>query len=335
MTRSQFVPCRTGTLAAAIWLSACGCGKQENGPSESPGPQFHLVSLQRPVAWGPNATGLVVQRLDRWVAADAARATCNGTGLYVVDSSGRLQSWKSGQALCDVLFQSDEPRLSPDGRLALYAARFADGAISRLNLEDMRDSVIRKGCLPVSSSPAWSPDGRRIAYLANCTDRSRPILHLMNADGSGTRPVGTVGGDSTREDDPTWAPSGRHIAVARRGKTGGSQMVVLDTLSGSRRVIANGARAPVWSPVGDWIAYLTEDSTSASPRIRVVRFDGSEDREVLPRERIPRGSRVSGPLVWSPDGRLIAFARVYQGGSEIWIVGIDGQELRALSRNDR
>lgn len=333
MTRFQRLGLSSGTIALVTWLAACSPEQRDDGSQGSPGPQFRLVTLQLPIAWRTSTRGLLVARRDRWVSADVAKGSCKGTGLYTVAPSGRLQLWRAGTALCDVLLWSAIPQVSPDGQWLLFASPTTENALSRLNLDDRREIVIRRDCLPASSSPAWSPDGRRIAYVANCTDRSRPVLHVMNSDGSASRAVGDLAGDSASEADPTWSPDGRAIAVGRRsGAAGRSDVVVVDTRRGTRRVAVTGGRAPAWSPAGDWIAYLTDDSTLVSPQIRLVRPDGREDHLIFAlADTVPR-QIVSAPLVWSPGGRRIAFSRVYEGGSDIFIVGVDRRLLRAVTK---
>ena len=69
------------------------------------------------------------------------------------------------------------------------------------------------------------------------------------------------------------------------------------------RITANHATGVVWSPDGKWLAY----STSPEPWvIRVVRADGSGDREVLAAGAEPL--MLHPAFAWSPNGAEIAYA---------------------------
>jgi Tol biopolymer transport system component len=57
----------------------------------------------------------------------------------------------------------------------------------------------------------WSPDGERIAFRR--ITGSTADIYLMNADGSGVRPLLVSPGT---DQDPTWSPDGARIAFQER-----------------------------------------------------------------------------------------------------------------------
>jgi Tol biopolymer transport system component len=69
------------------------------------------------------------------------------------------------------------------------------------------------------SGPSWSPTGDRIAYNAVEPMAGDPPghyrVHLVNADGSGDRPLPGPSSDAVQEAWPVWSPDGRSIAVQR------------------------------------------------------------------------------------------------------------------------
>ncbi|MEP7225219.1 MAG: hypothetical protein ABI783_09700, partial [Actinomycetota bacterium] len=91
------------------------------------------------------------------------------------------------------------------------------------------------------------------------------------------------------------------IVLSSRGFGSGAELINPDG-SGRTSVTVPGGYQPVWSADGKWLAY----STFPEPWvIRVVRADGTSDREVL-------STRASAPATspaytWSPNGSEIAY----------------------------
>jgi acylaminoacyl-peptidase len=129
-----------------------------------------------------------------------------------------------------IAFRSSEAVWTPDSRhLLLSANRHPDYELEPLNTEIYEFSVAdgsvkalttRKG---PDGSPVVSPDGRRIAYLG-FDDRYQGYqvtrLHVMNRDGSGSRPLAE---DFDRDPTaPAWAPDGNglYFIADDRGNSG-------------------------------------------------------------------------------------------------------------------
>jgi len=79
---------------------------------------------------------------------------------------------------------------------------------------------------------------------------------------------------------------------------------------------------PSISPDGQWLVY---QASRKQEDLFIVRTDGSGHRQLTDevyKDRTP---------VWSPDGKLIAFASDRSGAFQIWSVHVDGSGLRQMT----
>ncbi|MDO8324214.1 MAG: Tol-Pal system protein TolB, partial [Phenylobacterium sp.] len=77
---------------------------------------------------------------------------------------------------------------------------------------------------------------------------------------------------------------------------------------------------PVWSPVGDFIAFTKQ--TGGEFHIGVMRPDGSD-------ERLLTTSYLDESPTWAPNGRVLMFSRETPGGPpRLWTVDVTGRILR-------
>lgn len=123
-------------------------------------------------------------------------------------------------------------------------------------------------------SASWSPDGNRLAFVtyrlfdgSNGQFKSLNVW-IMNADGSGLKPI--TGDPKRTFYDVTWSPDGQKLAAT----------CALVEISKEAGVIYSGAN------------------------VCIVNADGSG---VVPVTRLTNNHTVIENIVWSPDGRKIAF----------------------------
>jgi len=84
-------------------------------------------------------------------------------------------------------------------------------------------------------------------------------------------------------------------------------------------------RAPVWSPDGRRIAFLSR--RDGNTEVYVVMADGSGQR------RLTRNARFFATPTWSPDGRKIAYEGGRDGNNGVYIVTADGNWGWRLARD--
>ena len=197
-------------------------------------------------------------------------------------------------------------------------------------------------------APAWSPDGTEVAFASNSeTNGIGPgEIYVVNADGSGLRPItrGAPAGHARLQ--PTWSSDGTQIAylVSNGLQTEDDDIWVSPAAGGApRRLTTDGGpkRSLRWQPHGSlllydrgpgpWGLWTVDVATRDARRLDDARpFDGdyggwSPDGSQIAyvdadgglQLAAPDGSakralvtspRAGGSLTWSPDGTRIAFA---------------------------
>ena len=147
----------------------------------------------------------------------------------------------------------------------------------------------------------WSPDGRRITFVSsNADDQGRMPIYELPADGTGA-PVPRA----YVENNPSpqaWSPDGRTLLFSRPQPGTGFDIWEL-ALDGARepRPLLNETydeRAVVFSPDGQWIAYVSDES--GRDEIYVRPYPG-------PGPKHPVSAGEGREPVWSKGNREIFF----------------------------
>lgn len=304
------------------------------------------------VAW-PSADTLIIAHVELYSEADVGGSTCGGSGLYAVPLApgGHPRAIGVGEPACRAVGYGDGSAFDTATNAVLASVRAPENrsALVRIALPGAVVDTLQTGCKVYAEQPDLSADGRAIAFRGLCAGRDEAHwgLYIVGADGAGLRQLPVAAGYDAGH--PRWSPDGRRIAYVRSRHEDGRQdeeVVVVDADSAPQsdgRVLARGA-GPAWSPDGRWVAYLHEaDGRRALGSIRVVRADGSGDRELFRNRERSTFSRGWGPypegvpggrLVWSPDGRWVAFTRGYDPGSSVWRVDVQTGEVRPVTRPD-
>jgi len=175
--------------------------------------------------------------------------------------------------------------------------------------------------------PTWSPDGSQIVFTSPCRGRGDfhetaykdSSLYIMNADGSGQKPLTSIPGSDF---DPAWSPDGKRIAFTSL-RDGNKDIYVLTIESGAivRLTTVSGDvqenSQPAWSPFGNQIVYTVKRfgayqiwvmSDTGQGNVQVAR-SGQQFWDYLP--------------VWTPDGTTILFSQKDAGLlSRAWLMSI-------------
>jgi Tol biopolymer transport system component len=219
---------------------------------------------------------------------------------------------------------------SPAGDVLAYElSQVFDSAVSRPRIwlvrTDGSDAALLYGRGQESgSNPVWARDGRQLAFYEN----QQRVIGIYDF----TTRVRTV--PSLVDSPVSWAPDGTTLVYADRpvdGPLAELRTVQPGMTQPQRLVDGTGAdTSPVWSPAGDWIAFLRQDE--AADGLWVVRPDGSEAHPI----QLEAGWTYSAP-VWAPDGSAVAFNRrpahvgVDNAEPEIWIAPPNYKKPRQLA----
>jgi Tol biopolymer transport system component len=165
----------------------------------------------------------------------------------------------------------------------------------------------------------WSPDGTRVAYMATGN------LYVVDLAGGAPRQLRGVG----RVHFPTWLPpDGREILFRRETISPAIFAVSPDGIGQPRAVSRTPAnnefdyQGIALSPDGKHVTFTRwEAGTPWVPRVYAVDVATGDERQfpTLP------GTGQRGNAPYSPDGKLVAYARVYpEGRYEIVVADADG-----------
>lgn len=154
------------------------------------------------------------------------------------------------------------PTFSPDGRrIAFNSDRLGRPHIYVVDFAGGDPLLLSPFLLDQgqhNAAPDWSPLGDRIAYHAWVD--GVPQIVTISPEGTGLQRLTWEG----RNEDPSWAPDGRHLVYAS-GRGGRAALWVLDALTGRHRILieGSGVRLPDWSRPLDSQQHLSHvDPTS-------------------------------------------------------------------------
>ena len=178
-------------------------------------------------------------------------------------------------------------------------------------------------CFSVCPLFAQAPARPKIVFTSTLDGNAE--IYVMNTDGSGLVRLTNHPGDDF---DPTWSPTGEHIAfVSERDHLGLYDIYLMDANGENiRRAFGelDYRTAPTWSPDGKKIAYHTYSPVPDWAVYANTPGDGEPERVV------ESGVYTGGFPAWSPKGTEIAFVGGKRTELRIRIINLKTREQKTF-----
>ena len=247
--------------AGNIWLQTgkqthqLTTGGNDSMPSFSPdGKTVYFVRTVNGIGHWPSS-GIV--RDYQMTIPNVMKVPTDGSSNPVQVVSGKVSkngwSWQSWIR---------EPVLSPDGKTLAMVSDRPDPSRSDVVLQ-FYDTTTKKSTVPKLTEesplghqdPTWGPGGKVLLYVHNGRDGARGAPSIYRWDSVRGKATALTGPGYL---EPAFSPDGRYVAATKTSSFG-NDLVILDASNGREllRLTDDGASwAPVWSPLGDSIAFL-------------------------------------------------------------------------------
>ncbi len=264
------------------------------------------VSPASAVQWSSNGSHIMSPHVDRdWFLSIYVSAADGSSVRHIheyeydqryiheygdVSSDGSLlvystrRHYRSGDR--GIMWQPEIPDPAPLGIAEIETSNL-DGSDRRRLTRSMNYNLL----------PSWSPDGSKIAF-AKYAGQLYLGIYVMNRDGSGMSRIAAPGPSYEKD-------------LAEVEDREDTYLV---------RIRDASVMGPVWSPLGDELAFVVEERASHpligdSWSLYMVKPDGSQLRRLLRTSRTLDDSGVENGVTgkilsfpaWSPDGRTVAF----------------------------
>lgn len=273
-----------------------------------------------------------------------ARITYNSAdwSLCIMDASGNNM-----RKIVDKTTSCSKPIRSRAGTQLLFTTHTSDSyyELYSVNIDGTGLTLIdrvesRNGYL---GSPDWSPDDRQIIYIKFWYDSWKSDFIIYNNDDRTHTILNIKDKEEEDKHNPRFSPNGKQIAYCAEVKSDTAyihshhnhHIYTVDVNGKNNQLIIRNGSAPIWSPKGDKIVYLSS-GINGSSQIFVANADGSGKKQltssVSPQwwdTGFPRDGN-SNPQ-WTTDGKKIVYVSYENGKSEIFIMDANGNNKIRLT----
>jgi dipeptidyl aminopeptidase/acylaminoacyl peptidase len=213
------------------------------------------------------------------------------------------------------------------------------------------------------SEISWSHDSRKIAFV------SRGCIWVVPAAGGQPKKLtdGPTGPGDPRvaaDHTPKWNPQGRWI-LYESGRSGQNELWVVSEDGLSKNYLATTEKYlgvehlgdqhiddgdglagglfypdPAWSPDGTRLTYTERSREFFAGKLELLEFDPSAGHgksapvELYTARPDRGGAWAIDKVVWSPNGKTLAFTLQDTGWDKVYLLALDGREPRQLTKSE-
>lgn len=170
-----------------------------------------------------------------------------------------------------------------------------------------------------------SPDGNQLIFAMRNGQRPDTDIYISGLDGSDRR---NIMNNPAIDTSPSWSPSGKQIAFTSDREGGVNQIFICDADgSNVRRIIKEGgdADSPSWSPDGRFIVFHWKPRFGTNYDLFLTEVSTGRINQLT------SASGSNEAASWAPDSRHIVFESDRKGSKEIFIMLLDGTEVRMIT----
>jgi Tol biopolymer transport system component len=290
------------------------------GDSDGSGPWLYSMDVERRI---PHR---LTSGFDRYTSL---AASADGSRLVATLASPKTTLWRLRVADSAAKAPAAEPiplttstgfspRLGPNGLLYVAATGTSEGIWKLVNgtsTELWSGTEAR-----VFGAPAISPDGHSIAF--SVSQRGRPLLYIMQADGTNAR---IVADSLNLQGAPAWAPDGQSILSAVNDH--GVPHLFRIPVDGRAPAAFVGEYSvdPTWAPDGRFVVYSGPD-IGTTMSLKAVTPEAAP--HPLSSLKLTRGARH---LAFLPGGESLVVLRGEIQHKNLWLVDLRTGAERQLT----
>ena len=220
---------------------------------------------------------------------------------------------------------------SPDGRLAAFPYPIsADGnraALFLFNPQDLTWKSIAE--FNYIDPPIWSPDGDWLAFRVQ-DGMGKDEIYIIHPDGTGLTNL-SANENLPAEGQPYVLNGWINNNVILRGTDDMVYLMRADYPTVKPLFDTPWIKSIFFpSPDGYFLAYVDVNDQSAA--LKLLTPDGNTTRQLAAFDKAS-----IYPVVWSPDGKQLAFVKTTSdlaGAQELYTIGVDGHNLQQVYQSD-